>query len=183
MFCFIELINICLNDLEVNNCKGMLKSIKIIFQSPEISELKTNELILKWINRFDEIESNYLNQILFFSISSRPSLWNEEILKALRGHFDKIVKNFNTIEMALDSWILLLKAQTKQPDLSLFNEFTDGCTEQVKNSFEKHRGTEIDQIWERIFEIARTICDDPNGKQSSTCKLITRALEDLNDFK
>ena len=87
-----------------------------------------------------------------------------------------MLKNTNTIEIGLDSWILLLKSQAKaqNSDCEDFDCIVNICTEQVKITFEKERGDGIDQIWERIFSLAQTISNREN---------VRKLLEDLNNFK
>lgn len=182
---FLELIEICLNDLEVNNCKDMLKALKSIFANVNVSKELSNDLLIEWIGRLEEVDSVFLNQLVFFSISSQPQIWTDETFKELKIHFEKMLKSVNSLEMALDSWILLLKAQSKKVDEDsfIFDDFVNKCTEQVSGTFEKYRGDGIDPVWERIFGIAQSICNSSEKELIKTLELSSKALEELNDFK
>lgn len=175
-----------MNDLEVNNCKDMLKALKSIFSNIHVSKELSNDLLIEWIGRLEEIYSVFLNQLVFFSISSQPQIWTGETFKDLKIHFEKMLKSVNSLEMALDSWILLLKAQSKKVDddsLLVFDVFVNNCTEQVSGAFEKYRGDGIDPVWERIFGIAQSICNSSEKELTRTLELSAKALEELNDFK
>lgn len=167
-----------MNDLEVNHCKDTLTTVKAIFTDPNVSEDESNDLMVDWFVLLEEVDSIFLNQLVFFVISTRPQIFREETLKGLLKHLKKLLKSANTIEMALDSWILLLKAQSKNSELESFCDFVNVCTEQVEGAFEKHRGIEIDPVWERIFSIAQIISNLEKVKQ-----LVAKSLEELNDFK
>jgi hypothetical protein len=181
----LELVGRCLNDLEVNNCNDILKALKSIFTNPQVSKDFSNDLLIEWIGRLEEIESFFLNQLVFFSISSQPQIWIEETFKKLREHFEKMSNCVNSLEMALDSWILLLKAQSKNSEVDsvVFDKFVNNCTEQVSGAFEKYRGDGIDPVWERIFGIAQAICNSSEKDLTIALKLSAKALEELNDFK
>ncbi len=141
-----------------------------------------NELLKNWIERLNvENSSKFLNQLVFFCFSVNPNLWTLETLNILEKYYEQLIQNCDTIELALNSWILLLKSRSKignESESLLFLDFFDNITKKVENSFENNRGTEFDSTWERIFGIAQEICDD-----ESSLKFITRALEELNDFK
>lgn len=193
-----------MNDLEVNNPKEILKLLKTIFSNPKISIILSNSLILEWIGLLEEIDSTFLNQLVFFSVSSNSQIWEDEVLRRLRKHCMKLLSSVNTLEMALDSWILLLKSQSKryevikseseskndnEKDVIIENEFdnlVNSFTDQVEGSFQKHRGASIDPIWERIFSIALVICDSSEANISAMKRVkefAIKSLEDLNDFK
>ena len=147
----------------------------------------SNELLTNWIKILNEVDSssssssNFLNQLVFFCFSINPNLWTLETSNILKKYYETLVQNLNTIEMALNYWILLLKSRSKLKNGSddfLFLEFFQSITKMVEDSFERYRGTEIDLIWERIFGIAQSICVD-----ESSVKFISCALEELNDFK
>lgn len=163
----------------------MLKALKLIFSNPQVSKEFSNDLLIECIARSEEIDSVFLNQLVFFSISSQPQIWTESTLKGLKKHFEKMLKSVNSLETALDSWILLLKAHSKNgaEDLLIFDEFVNNCTEQVSGAFEKYRGDGIDPVWERIFGIAQTICSSSEKELKMALELSTRSLEELNDFK
>lgn len=168
----------------MNNCKEMLKALKSIFANVNVSKELSNDLLLEWIGRLEEVDSVFLNQLVFFSISSQPQLWTVETFKELKMRFEKMLKSVNSLEMALDSWILLLKAQSKKVDEdSTFDDFVNKCTEQVSGAFEKYRGDGIDPVWERIFGIAQSICNSSEKEFTKTLELSSKALEELNDFK
>lgn len=181
---YLELVSTCINDLEVNNCKDMLKSLKLIFTDPNVSSDYSNDLLVEWIRRLEEVDSIFLNQLVFFSVSSQPQIWTRETLAYLRKHFERMLKNVNTVELALDSWILLLKAQTKKSnDKDDFDEFFNYCTDRVIEAFEKFRGEGIDPVWERIFGITQFICNSSEVEMSKILEISSKALEELNDFK
>lgn len=163
----------------------MLKALKAIFTNPKVSIEKSNNLLINWIDRLEEVDSIFLNQLVFFSLSSHPQIWTEETFKGLKKHFEKLLKSVNNLEMALDSWILLLKAQSKQfNDENLnFNDFVNVCTDQVKVAFEKCRGDGIDPVWERIFGMVQNICNSSEKEMLKVSELSSKALEELNDFK
>lgn len=162
----------------------MLKALKTAFSHPEISRELSNDLIIEWIERLKDVDSIFLNQLVFFSVSSQPQIWTENTFKALREHFEKTLKSVNTLEIALDSWILLLKAQTKNSGINDFDGFVNNLSEQIGSSFAKYRGEEVDQIWERIFGLAQSICNACSEKDMSIASdLASKALEELNDFK
>lgn len=248
-FLYLELIEVCINDLEVNNCKLILKSFKRIFSESDSefkklrlinlnkikpnNELETclcentskesltdfvfcsksekikinaNELLQNWTQKLSESNSSFLNQLLFFCLSINPNLWTEETLKLVEKYYKKIIQNQQTIEMALNSWILLLKSSTKiktglKPIITNgeaqvlvtesdsdgfgldFLNFFSKITEKVEKSFEKYRDSEMDLIWERILGTAQLICNSEDNNDETICKFIRRAIEDLNDFK
>lgn len=133
------------------------------------------------MNSSSSSSSNFLNQLVFFCFSINPNLWTLETLNILEKYYRKLIQNLNTIEMALNYWILLLKSRSKLRNGSddlLFLNFFKCITRMVEDSFESYRGTEIDLIWERIFGIAQSICVD-----ESSLKFISHALGELNDFK
>ncbi len=167
-----------MNDLEVNHCKDTLTTLKTIFANQNVSKDLSNDLILCWIELLKEIDSVFLNQLVFFVTSSRPQLFVEGTLTGLLNHFKKLLKNTNTVEMALDSWILLLKAQSRHSEEEAFNNFVSVCIEQVEGAFEKHRGEGIDALWERIFTIAQNVSTLERVKT-----LVSKSIEELNDFK
>lgn len=174
-----------MNDIEVNNSKDLVKILKTIFLNPEISKAKSNELIVDWLGRLKEIDSVFLNQLVFFSISSNTQIWTVETFKVLKSHFEKMLKSVNTLEIALDSWILLLKAQTKNLDCVEFGKFVNILSDQVRSSFIKYRGEEVDQIWERIFTLTQLICNSCSDRERmvNVSDLASKALDQLNDFK
>ena len=181
----VELISCCINDLEVNYSKDILKTVKTIFSNPKISRRDCNDLVVEWICLLEEIDSVFLNQLVFFSVSSNPSMWEEEVtLRKLRKHFMKLLASVNTLEMALDSWILLLKSQSKQRITSTsFDTLVDSFTDQIEVSFQKHRGSSIDPIWERVFAISQLICNSSDRDMTRVMELSIRSLEAFNDFK
>lgn len=163
----------------------MLKSLKMIFTNPHVSSEYSNELLIEWIGRLEEVDSIFLNQLVFFSVSSQPQIWTLETFSCLRKHFETMLKSENTLEMALDSWILLLKAQSKKSneDIEAFDEFVTDCTDRVFDAFEKFRGEGIDPVWERIFSITQSICNSSEVVLSKILEKSSKALEELNDFK
>lgn len=176
-----------MNDLEVNHTKDMLKTLKAIFTNPKISHEHCDALLTEWIGLLEEIDSVFLNQLVFFSISSNPLIWGEDgvgALKKLKKYFSKIICSVNTLEMALDSWILLLKAESKhQGENECFDILVESFTEQVEGAFQKHRGASIDPIWERVFGIAQMICNASEQEMTRVKDLTINSLEQLNDFK
>lgn len=145
-------------------------------------------LLGDWINLLEEVDSIFLNQLVFFSISSNPQLWDAEgTLRELKKHFMKLLGSVNTLEMALDSWILLLKSQSKQQEVdgysSSFDTLVDNIADHIEASFQKHRGSSIDPVWERVFGIAQMICNSSEREMTRVKELSMRSLEDLNDFK
>lgn len=173
-----------MNVIEVNNSKDMLKCTKDMILSPRVDRNLLNELIMKWISRLEDIESNFLNQLLFFAVSSKPDIWDKTVLSKLADYFEKLTKNLGSLEMSLDSWILLLKAQSKLTgDCENFDDLVKSCTLCVTRAFEKNRGSEIDQAWERIISLAATILTSSNRPSSIEKEFIENALENLNEFK
>jgi hypothetical protein len=172
----------------VNNSKDMLKVVKRIFTS-DLSGLddsfksEANNLLVSWISRLIDVDSVFLNQLVF-CISTCPEIWTTETYNSLRKHFDSMIKNLNTIEGALDSWVLLLKARSKGNDSEIFVKCLDYFTDQVKVSFVKYRGAGIDPIWERIFGIAESICKSSGSNDLLELKAFCQnGIENLNDFK
>ena len=179
------MVSTCINDLEVNYTKDILRTLKTIFTNPKISQKSCNVLLMEWIGLLEEINSVFLNQLVFFSISSNPRIWNEEeALKKLKRHFLKLLTSVNTLQMALDSWILLLKSQSKhQGENACFDGLVDSFSEQIEVAFQKHRGSSIDPMWERVFGIAQMICDASECGMTRVKEFSIESLEKLNDFK
>ena len=71
----------------------MIKILKLIFNHSNVSIEDCNNLISNWIELLEEVDSVFLNQLVFFTISTRPAVFKEETLKKLLKHYLENVKN------------------------------------------------------------------------------------------
>lgn len=207
---FLELVTVCQMDLDANYRKEFLLHLKKLFlptrESESESELEllkslSNETILELISLSKDKDSQFIQQIVFFSISANPtSFWNSKVLQCSGELLIDLLNHTESIEAALNYWILLVKSHSKLPseaenspkieslniDLN-FESFYSLVTFRVKESFnnQTNRSSQLDQVWSRYFDLALNICENSNNAENDgelKAFLIT-ALGSLNDFK